>query len=110
MPAPVPSYREKPPKRVGGSLCLDFVNTVSWRGDPHDRGERLTSYAELLLWAVHAGVLDSRAARRLAAEAERHPRAAQAVVGSAIELREALARLLLDEERDLRLDVAVLNA
>jgi predicted RNA-binding Zn ribbon-like protein len=108
MPNPVPSYREKPPKLLGGVLCLDFVNTVSWRGDAHDRGERLTSYAELLHWAVHAGVLDERASRRLAKEAARRPREAAAVVDSAIELREALARLLLEGRRSS--DLAILNA
>jgi predicted RNA-binding Zn ribbon-like protein len=108
MPTPVPSYREKPPKLLGGVLCLDFVNTVSWRGDQHDPGERLTSYAELLHWAVHAGVLDERAASRLAKAALRRPDEARSVVGSAIELREALARLFLGDGRAA--DLAVLNA
>lgn len=108
MPTPVPSYREKPPKLLGGVLCLDFVNTVSWRGDPHDRGERLTSYRELLHWAVHAGVLDEPASRRLSKAAARRPRDAQAVVDAAIHLREALVRLLLDHPRAA--DVAILNS
>lgn len=108
MPDPVPSYREKPPKLLGGVLCLDFVNTVSWRGDPEDRGERLTSYRELLHWAVHAGVLDEQASRRLSKEAARRPRDAQAVVDAAIRLREALVRLLLHHPRAA--DLAILNA
>jgi len=108
MPTPVPSYREKPPKLLGGVLCLDFANTVSWRGDPHDRGERLTSYPELLHWAVHAGVLDEPASRRLSKAAARNPRDAQAVVDAAIRLREALVRLLLGHPRAA--DVARLNA
>ena len=40
----VKSYREEPPELVGGALCLDFLNTVSWRGDPVDCGDRLTSF------------------------------------------------------------------
>src|SRR5262245_53077127 len=109
MPTPVPSYRKKPPKLIGGALCVDFVNTVSWRGDREDRGERLTSYGELLHWAVHAGVLDGRAARGLAARAERSSEAARAVVDRAIELREALARLLLGDRRRGGADVALVN-
>jgi predicted RNA-binding Zn ribbon-like protein len=70
----------------------------------------LTNYAELLHWAVHAGVLDQSASRRLAKEAERRPREAQAVVASAIELREALARLFLADRRGTAADVAVVNA
>ena len=110
MSPAAPSYREKPPKLVAGALCLDFVNTESWRGDPEDKGERLTSYAELLLWAVHARVLDKAAGKRLAAEAERHPQAAAALVRAAVELRGALAALFLAPKRAPAAALAVLNA
>jgi predicted RNA-binding Zn ribbon-like protein len=107
---PVPSYRKKPPKLVGGLLCLDFVNTVSWRGDPEDRGERLTSYTELLHWASHAGILASALSQRLAREAERRPEAARAVVAGAIEFREALVKLALDGKRRSAASIGIVNA
>src|SRR5262245_32458297 len=110
MSSSAPSYREKPPKLIGGEVCLDFINTVSWRGDPHDYGERLTTYAELLLWALHVGILDSAASRRLRQSARRRPTAARAVVDRAIELREALARLLFAAKRPATSDVAIVNA
>ena len=109
MPNDAPSYRKHPPKLVGGVLCLDFVNTVAWRGDPEDRGERLTRYEELLHWAAHAGILDAGAVRRLLREAARHPGAANSVVARAIELREALARLALAGQRGAAADVEVVN-
>jgi predicted RNA-binding Zn ribbon-like protein len=36
--------------RIGGALCLDFCNTVSWRLTP-EPVERLRSHADLLDWS-----------------------------------------------------------
>jgi hypothetical protein len=43
---------------LGGSLCLDFVNTIDpRRGEsPHDY---LSSYADLVEWSHHAGQLSA---------------------------------------------------
>jgi predicted RNA-binding Zn ribbon-like protein len=99
MPEPVPSYSARPPKQVGGAVCIDFVNTVTWRGDPADPGERLTCYEELVYWAGHVGILTLPEVRPLLAEASRHPRAARSVLDQALTLREALARLFLGGDR-----------
>jgi predicted RNA-binding Zn ribbon-like protein len=101
-----PSYAEKPPKLVGGSLCVDFINTVGWRGRPEAPEERLTSYAELAAWAGHAGALPAGAVGRLVADAGRRPDAAARVLADAIALREALARLFTAPARR---DLARLN-
>jgi predicted RNA-binding Zn ribbon-like protein len=90
--------------RVGGVLCLDFVNTVRGRiGDPAHRGtrdyadaivgERLTSYDALLSWAGFADLLTSREVKLLAVEAERRPVRSATVVRRAITVREAMYRL-----------------
>src|SRR5688572_15110566 len=89
-----PSYRQAPPKLVAGARCVDFVNTVEWRGDPEAWGERLTGYDEFLIWAQAAGLIDAAEHRALAAEAERRPAAARKVMREAIALREALAAFL----------------
>lgn len=89
-----PSYAESPPKLVGGSLCLDFLNTLSGRGDPAGPRERLTGYAELAHWAAGAGLLSTAEARRLADKARARPRQAAAALAEAKALREALMRLL----------------
>jgi predicted RNA-binding Zn ribbon-like protein len=88
------SYRDAPPKFIAGARCLDFINTVEWRGDPGARGERLGSYAEFIVWAEAAGYVDAGEARRLRALSARSPARAAAVLREAIRFREALARLL----------------
>ncbi len=73
-------------------LCLDFVNTISWRtrAQPH---ERLTSYADLVAWSQDAGVITEHQAQRLLKDAARHPAGAAAVFERAIALREAIYRI-----------------
>jgi predicted RNA-binding Zn ribbon-like protein len=105
----LPSYREAPPKFVAGERCLDFLNTVEWRGDPAARGERLTSYAELLAWTAAAGYVTAAERRRLLARAARRPREAAAVVGEAIRMREALARLADPQSAGDRRRLAAVN-
>ena len=92
--SPPRSYALVPPKLIGGALCLDFVNTLQWRGNRSAPGERLVRYEELLHWAAHAGALGTREGRRLLTEARRRPKEALAVLDSAIALREGLARLI----------------
>jgi len=87
-----PSYRVFKPKLVGGALCLDFVNTVEWRGAPRP-SERLTDYGELLIWADAAETIDRKTHLRLEAAAARDPGAAAAAVAEAIAFRETLAAL-----------------
>lgn len=89
-----PSYRQAPPKLVAGARCVDFVNTVEWRGDPDALGERLTGYNEFLIWAQVAGLIDAAAHATLAAEAARRPASTRKVMREAIALREALAAFL----------------
>lgn len=93
------SYRQSPPKLVAGARAVDFVNTVEWRGDPDAWEERLSSYAEFLVWADEAALIDSAAHRRLAAEASRRPAVARKVLREAIALREAVAAVLADSKR-----------
>ncbi|MEM7223693.1 MAG: ABATE domain-containing protein [Pseudomonadota bacterium] len=102
---PLPSYGDRTPKLIGGLPCLDFVNTVEWRGDPTAWGEHLINYGELIHWAGAAGLVARREAKRLLSAAKRDPDAAQTVLKEAVDLRETLARLLrspdLPEESDL---------
>ena len=91
-------------KRVGGVLCLDFVNTVRGRAslsgarsgrDYVDTivGERITSCDALLRWGVFAGVLTARRAKLLAGEADQRLSRATTVLRRALALREATYRL-----------------
>src|ERR1700730_18940800 len=80
----------------GGTIALDFVNTVSGiRGiDPRDR---LAGYPDVVYWAGQVGLIDSRRAAELYALAEREPERAAAAFGEAIRRREALHDVVLSE-------------
>ena len=101
------SYATEPPKLIAGALCLDFVNTLTWRGDPAEGDERLHHYEQLIYWARHAGVIGQADARRLLGDARRRPQDARRVLESALALRETIARLVLG--RGERTDIARLN-
>lgn len=73
----------------GGTISLDFINTVSGMRRVAPK-ERLAVYDDLVYWALQAGLIDLRQARRLYSETERHPRRAAEALGRAIELREHL--------------------
>lgn len=114
---------EKGFRRVGGRLCLDFVNTVGeWasRSEPArgrdwmDRPARewLTSYGALLEWAVFADILKRTDARRLLDAAAGRRARASAVLARALKLRQATYRLLrasLEGWKPDAADVAVLD-
>lgn len=110
MQTQAPSYAVRPPKRLGGSLSLDFVNTEAWRGDVPQRGERLTNYGEIALWAGHVGILDRAGVKRLTQEALLRPDDAAAVLATALRLRDALGRILTAPAKTSAEDLAVLNA
>ena len=103
------SYVTEPPKLIGGALCLDFVNTLTWRGEPIGGDERLHQYGQLIHWARHAGAIGPSEARALLGLARRRPAEAERQLASAIALREAIARLVLARGRGRSADVALVN-
>jgi predicted RNA-binding Zn ribbon-like protein len=72
-----------------GQLSLDFANTIDWRTSERPQ-ELINSYADLLRWSRHTGILTEREARRLAREADLHPVSANKTLDGALQLREAL--------------------
>lgn len=78
----------------GGTVALDFVNTVSGlRGvDPR---ERIQGYEDLVYWALQAGLIDPEQGQRLYAEAQKHPRKAAEAHGRAIAAREHLHEVVM---------------
>jgi predicted RNA-binding Zn ribbon-like protein len=84
------------PELFGGVACLDFANTLDGRATQHPEGY-LHTYADLLRWAVHAGLLDTATARRLATTAAV---AAEATLRTALDLREAIFRAFAAVGRD----------
>ncbi|MDQ2809075.1 MAG: ABATE domain-containing protein [Chloroflexota bacterium] len=78
--------------RIGGDLCLDYVNTVDWHSSDHPV-EYLREYGDLVRWAQHGGLLASEQAAQVLAVATAAPQQAQQALDAACALREALYRL-----------------
>lgn len=97
----------------GGQLCLDFANTVDWHAGARHGQEYLTTYAELVAWGRHTGILAENEARGLMEEAARQPTWAHAALRRAVALREVIYRVFasLTHGRPADAgDVAALNA
>ncbi len=100
-----------PTSRVGGAECLDFVNTLHWRGTdaPIDR---LTTYDDLVSWAAYGGLVETPQAARLRELAREQPAEAAHVMQRAWTLREGLHRIATAEmlrREPAEDDLALLN-
>ena len=96
---------------VGGSLCLDFTNTVDWRGRDTPE-ELLNSYEELLNWAKYMKVLHEREYEALLHGAGQSPEQAESIYNRAIALRESIYHIfsaISQEELPRKADVDLLN-
>src|SRR5260370_20523802 len=93
MPITSPTGVERISLR-GGRICVDFVNTVDNRGTAH-AVEDFTSYTDVGAWGHHTGLVSEERARRLLAEAERHPKQAHAALTHLVTPRQALHRMSL---------------
>ncbi|MBW3111647.1 CGNR zinc finger domain-containing protein [Bacillus sp. MCCB 382] len=78
---------------VGERLCMDFINTVSWRESTEKRRDWFKDYAKLVDWSIHAEVLTAKQAQNLLVEAGENPSLAEEVLKQAIELREVMYRI-----------------
>ena len=78
---------------LGGRLCLDFANTLSWHDSSEKSRELLTSYERLVNWSLHANILKESQSLSLLKKAESQPSKAKEVLDQAIELRESIFRI-----------------
>lgn len=78
---------------VGERLCMDFINTVSWRESAEKRRDWFTSYDKLVDWCIHAEVLTEQQAKALLLKAKEKPSEAGEVLKQAIEMREVMYRI-----------------
>ena len=74
-------------------LCLDFVNTKSWRGSAAP-GETLHGYQDVVAWVQRTRAVSASQAAALLKLAKRHPARTQRALGQALALREALYNVL----------------
>jgi predicted RNA-binding Zn ribbon-like protein len=73
-------------------LCIDFANTVAWRGSAP--AESLNSLHDLLAWLDSTNVMPARAVAGLRKWFNAHSADGPTVFAEAIEIRETLYRLL----------------
>jgi len=79
-------------KLLGGRLCLDFVNTLDWRGADRPQ-EFLNTFYDLVIWSRHAGITTAEETRRLSLLADQTDSNADKVLKRAVRLRETIYRL-----------------
>ncbi len=85
---------------IAGMQCVDFVNTL--RGRLERPRELLRTYSDVVSWSVASGGLSEADAVTLRTLAKGDPTGAEMVVQRAVELREALFRILLAVARRVR--------
>ncbi len=73
-------------------LCLDYANTLSWRGRA-EPVEKLHGLDDLLDWAGASGGASAGAARDIAAWSRARPKKAAEIFAEAIAVREAIFRI-----------------
>jgi len=77
---------------LGGRACLDFVNTLDWRGADHPV-EFLHTYEDLVAWSRHAGTISAKEANNILQRSKKRPSEQTRVLGKAIMLRETIYRI-----------------
>jgi predicted RNA-binding Zn ribbon-like protein len=73
-------------------LCFEFANTLAWRGSTPS--ERLDGLPDLLAWLASNKVIPARTVAELRRWFDAHPANAATVFSKAIEIREAIYRML----------------
>ena len=81
-------------KLVGGALCLDFVNTLG-AATSDQPTEYLATYAALVGWSEHAGLLTHADATHLIAQATQRPADGRTALQDAQRLRVVLHRVFV---------------
>lgn len=82
---------------IGGSLCLDFANTINSRREPeHDYLEK---YSDLVDWAIKVGVLSTPQGEWVQSRAKLDEINTREALKKALELRELLFQLFSNLSR-----------
>jgi predicted RNA-binding Zn ribbon-like protein len=83
------TLEEKLKDLLGERLCLDFVNTVSWRARENSK-DFFDTYTDLLIWSRYVNILTDIDFETLQKIARKHPNEAQTAMKTAIVLRETI--------------------
>jgi predicted RNA-binding Zn ribbon-like protein len=77
---------------LGGRSCLDFVNTLDWRGREHP-SEYLNSFEDLVRWSQHVGTISDQEAEQLSQNAQTLSLERKRVLQDSVILREVIYRI-----------------
>ena len=77
---------------LGGRPCLDFVNTLDWRGTEHP-DEYLNTFQDLIIWSQHVGTISDQEAEQLSQKAQTLSLEGTRVLQDSVILREAIYRI-----------------
>ena len=98
-------------KLLGGRLCLDFVNTLEWRGTDSPQ-EFLKTYDDLVSWSRHAGICSQPDSGNLYKMAGQSKAEAQKALNQALKLRETIYRIFaagIANRNPQKEDLAIFN-
>ena len=77
---------------LGGRLCLDFVNTLDWRGTEHPN-EYLNTFQDLIIWSQHVGTISDHEADQVSQKAQTLSLEGTRILQDSVILREAIYRI-----------------
>jgi len=92
-------------------VCIDFVNTLSWRGREVS-AEALINYSDLIKWSRQVGIITPQDADKLFKKADRHPADGKRVLRGAVDLRETIYRIfaaIIENQKPAKEDLAAFN-
>jgi len=98
-------------KLLGGRLCLDFVNTLDWRGTDTPQ-EFLNTFGDLVSWGRHAGICSQPDSGNLYKMAGQSKAEAQKALNQALKLRETIYRIFaagIANRNPQKEDLAIFN-
>jgi predicted RNA-binding Zn ribbon-like protein len=93
-------------------LCIDFVNTLGWRGREVP-AEHLKTYNDLIKWSRHVGIITPQDANKLFQKTDRHPAEGKKVLIGAVDLRETIYRIfaaIIESQKPTKEDLAAFNS
>jgi predicted RNA-binding Zn ribbon-like protein len=98
-------------KLLGGRLCLDFINTLDWRGTDTPQ-EFLKTFDDLVSWSRHAGICSQPESENLYKIAGQSNAEAKKALTRALKLRETIYRLFaagIANRNPLKEDLVIFN-
>ncbi len=93
---------------LGGRLCLDFINTLDWRGRDLPV-EYINSYADVIQWAAYIKIITSAQKKKIISLAGKNKEIANEAFEKSIELRELLHTIFKSVEKGKKIKNKFLN-